>query len=280
MARHVGNVGGCDWGARLSLGIRGASDYEAGNGNLIEGSFKQRDIEFALGRDLSNGASLEFQYLRYELDDAEMHNQFFNIDEQRTDGFTLRYVNECANIADRVVLESWYNNTEVVGAGPGTPLQNFPPAPPGGAAQTIIDANLQNSDVSSLGYRAALTYGQDCDCVQTTIGTDMRYVKQNIIENTNFASAPNVGPPPVLPPGIGPAFDLPRSESINPGLFFQRKIDCCCSRFEYGGRFDYVGADPGAYRKGVVGPSQRQQRRRASPRRRTRLLPVLAVCDG
>ena len=239
-ARQVAQVGGQNWGARFNFGGRGGVDYESANGILIDANFQQRDIDFAFGYDLANGADLEIQYVRMDLDDVVLSNQLFDIDAMKTDGVSVRYTNQHSAIADQVMVESWYNRNDLAASGIAISERDL---------STERLSGHQFSYQASLGYRAALTYGNlDCDCRATTIGTDLRHSKHEIIESDKLETI--TGP---AAPVVNIDADLPDSHALNPGMFFQREVVGDWANYQVGGRLDYVLTEVGSYRTGTVG---------------------------
>ena len=57
--------GGDDyWGFRVGYGHRTGNDYRTGEGTEIPSSYNSRDVDVALGADLTSNSYLEFSYLR------------------------------------------------------------------------------------------------------------------------------------------------------------------------------------------------------------------------
>jgi hypothetical protein len=109
-------AGAQDWGMRAGYGHRTGNDYRTGDGFEIPSSYKSRDLDLALGADLSGDKSVEFQYLRLDQTDVEFPGYAFDIDYLVTDGFELQYVATDSVLADRLAVEAWYNRTRFDGS--------------------------------------------------------------------------------------------------------------------------------------------------------------------
>ena len=245
--------GGKNWGFRLGYGDRSGSDYRTGLGSgpfqlaEIPTSYHSRDWDFALGYDLSPYQHVDFTYLRLDQTDVEFPGQIFDFDYLVTDAFEIEYVNECPRVSDLVELKGWYNRTRFDGSAQNAGKRRQIPL------LDIIDVgaftgplNLSTDvDASSAGYSFSATWGHP-ECTQVIVGTDLRYLKQELNEFTDTLGAD----PANLFPQNNP---IPRSYSSNPGVFVELNVPLTC-RWDVraGGRGDWVFMN--AVRSLDVGP--------------------------
>ncbi|TVS10480.1 MAG: TonB-dependent receptor [Planctomycetaceae bacterium] len=219
--------GAADWGFRAGYGHRTGNDYTTGGGLQIPSSYNSRDVDLALGKDLSCDSRIEFHGLRLDQTNVELPGQAFDIDWLKTDGYEAKYVLEDQPAFDRLDINVWYNRTRLDGSAqrPGK-RQQFP-------FYEFLDF-IGNTDVRSVstGYSAVAAWG-DADDAQLRIGTDLRYLRQQLNEITSsdeFDWADANSP-------------IPDSDLVNPGLF----VDCRLAVGERwtlgaGARVDYAGA--------------------------------------
>ena len=233
--------GGPNWGFRIGYGDRLGSDYRTGQGSgpfqldEMPSSYHSRDWDLALGYDLSPYQHVDFSYLRLDQTDVEFPGQIFDFDFLVTDAFDIEYVNECPCVGDRVVLEGWYNRTRFEGNAQNAGKRRQIPL------LDIIDVGFftgpltlfTDVDASSAGYSFSATWGQP-ECTQLTLGTDLRYLKQELNEFTDTLGAA----PPNFFPQNNP---IPRSYSANPGVFVELNVPMTCQwDVRAGGRGDWV----------------------------------------
>jgi len=219
--------GGDDvWGFRVGYGHRTGSDYRSGDGDQIPSSYKSRDIDLALGAQLTEDASINGQALRLDQTDVELAGQAFDIDWLVTDGYQIAYELNAPAWADRVVLDSWYNRTRFEG-GADRPSKRaqFP------FYEIIGFQGTTDVDSMSAGYRLLSSWdGVNGERLQA--GPDLRYVKQELNEIT---SGDNVFA------WIDQNSPIPRSYWSNPGLLIQYDSGVGEGiRFGAGGRIDYL----------------------------------------
>lgn len=201
-------AGDSDWGFRASEGIRSGSDYFAGTGDEIPSSYKMRDLDTAVGMDLTPNSHLEFGYLRLDETDTEYPGQVFDIDFLVTDGFNLRYVVEDQPWFDRFTVDTWYNRTRFEGNAQGAAKRRQLPE----LNRPLNFIGFTDVDEMSTGFRAATTWGLP-DEPQLTFGVDLRYLGTEINERDAadaelfFNPFGNLG--------------IPESHSSNPGLFLE-----------------------------------------------------------
>jgi len=224
--------GSQDYGYRIGYGHGVGIDYETGNGGRIPSSYNTRNFDAAFGFDLDPESSLEFVYLRQEQSGVELPNNVYDLRFLETDAFEVEYTKRDGIISDLFTLEGWYNQTRFDGnnLGPGKrahmPLLN--------AINWTGNVQAQNM---STGFTSALTWGQADGC-HLTLGTDLRYLKQNIdqIERADAFGAAAGNPLENYP--------VPRARSVNPGLFLNWKKHASSRLTLNGGaRVDWVRTD-------------------------------------
>ncbi len=248
--------GGEDYGYRVSYGHRTGNDYRDGSGFRLPTSYNSRDLDVALGYDLNDYSSVEFNYLRLDQTGVEFPGLVFDINALVTDGFEVRYTNEAPPIFDLVTVDGWYNRTRFNGdtsrAGKTRqiPTVNFNhdlvPAP--GVVPTMPGQFLlTNVDGMSAGYRIAGTWGDPAG-EQTTIGTDLIRLGTQLNDISPAHTLVIPPPLPFLPPIIIPVptrnFPIPRSRSLDVGLFADhtRPVNDQLT-INMGARVDLVAAD-------------------------------------
>lgn len=197
--------GSNDWGFRAAYGHRTGNDYTSGSGIGVPSSYNSRDANVALGGDLSDSQSVEFNYLRLDQTDVELPGQAFDIDFLVTDGYDVVYVAEDQEWFDRQELQVWYNRTRFEGSAQNAgKRRQFP-------YYNYVNF-VGNTDVDSMstGARLATTWG-DADCEQVTAGVDLRYLKQELNEITSGRVGFNFWRDANSP--------IPESYEVNPGLY-------------------------------------------------------------
>lgn len=200
-----------DWGYRLSYGHRTGNDYQTGAGTSIPSSYNSRDINLAIGMDLTDEQRVEFNYLRLDQTDVEFPGLVFDTRFLVTDGFEIKYFNEDPWLADFHTSEVWYNRTRFEGDTFGAAknqqipqLREFLFSFDGVSGTGITDG-----DGSSFGYRTEHIFG-DVGVNHIAFGTDMIYLKQGINDiEDQFDPADN-------------NFPLLPSESIDLGLYVEQ----------------------------------------------------------
>jgi len=222
--------GGEDWGIRSAYGHRTGNDYSAGDGTEIPASYNSRDFNVAIGRDLSEDQHVEFHYLRLDQTNVELPGQAYDIDFLVTDGFEVDYVDEYGLWYDRFELDTWFNRTRLNGSSQREgKRRQFP------FYDVVSFAGFTDVDSTSTGARLAWSWG-DSDAAMLTVGTDVRYVQQELNENNTITFPPIVRPNTNSP--------IPKSDIANPGLF----VECDVSslerlRLNAGARVDFASAD-------------------------------------
>ena len=201
--------GGDDlWGFRVGYGHRTGNDYRTGTGAEIPSSYNSRDWDVALGRELTEDSRLEFNYLRLDQTNVEFPGQAFDIDFLVTDGYEVEYTWEDQVYFDRLTVDAWYNRTRFEGSAqrPGKRSQ-FP------FYDDIQFVGFTDVDSLSTGFRSDLTWGDDDD-EQLKVGTDLRYIKQELNEISSGRTSP-------LTSWTNANSPIPDSYSANPGLFIE-----------------------------------------------------------
>lgn len=220
-----------DWGYRLGYTHRTGNDYRTGGDNPeeIAASFNSRAFDLALGKDLSHDQHLEFHLLRLDQTNVELPGQAFDIDSLVTNGFEAEYLVEDSHVFDQSSFSVWYNDTKFSGSAQGS-----------GKRRVIqyLDAlsyvGFTNVRGMSTGYRyeGLLEVGE---LGAWSVGTDFRFLRQQLNEFSQGQNGVNAfqGNSPV-----------PRSVSINPGLFSQYALGSLESvRLTIGGRLDLVATE-------------------------------------
>lgn len=244
-----------NWGFRVGYGHRGGSDYESGDGLQIPASYKWRDVDVAFGYDPTPTQHLDVHYLRLDQTDVELPGQFFDIDYLVTDAVEVHWVDEDPGFSDFLALEVWYNRTKFEGDSQRPAKRRQIPT-----LNNLDFFNTTAVDLMSTGDTVTSTWGE-VDDPQLTVGTDLRFLKQEIQELNQFrargfdqaiaaldptfnaTTVPALLPIPTggtiaagLPgalrlkfnsdlifPFFRPSVDkfVPRSHSSNPGLFVE-----------------------------------------------------------
>ena len=228
--------GSQNWGFRTGYGHRTGNDYVSGDGTGIPSSYKSRDLDIALGADLTRNSSVEFSALRLDQTDVEYPGQAFDMDYLVTDGYDLEYELRDQTHFDRLVVDTWFNRTRFEGNAqrPGKRAQ-FP------MFDYIHYQGVTDVDSTSTGFSTAATWGED-GCPQLTAGADLRYIKQELNEISSGRIGFNVFQDANSP--------VPKSRSTNPGLFVEH-VNPLTDRFEIvcGARVDWTTTnvidDPG-----------------------------------
>lgn len=215
-----------DWGYRLGYSHRTGNDYRTGGNqpDEIAASFNSRSFDLALGRDLSSDRHLEFHVLRLDQTNVELPGQAFDIDALVTNGFEAEYINEDSEIFDQESVAVWYNDTNFQGNSQGSGKRRI---------LTFLDDVSYVGFTSVRGFSTGYRYEgrvQLDHLGEFLLGTDFRLIRQQLDE---FSQGQ-----------IGIAtFDgnspIPRSESINPGLFAEYTAGSLDEwRLKVGGRLD------------------------------------------
>lgn len=239
--------GGQDYGFRFSFGQKVGSDYLSGNETSIPASYNVRDVDLAVGFDLSEAVKIEIEYLTQDMTNTEFAGLVFDADFRKTDALFARVtVDEPGSI--HWLFETWFNRTSFQGDNLNPSKQYFyrnnpffngsnPPNPyPHVSFVGFTDARTTNT-----GFRLAPTWGEPGE-VQVTAGIDFRYVAQqlnefDLFENKDLQNSPT---------GYD-NYPIPPSTSYDPGIYFELKapID---EQFTVttGARIDMITSDANA----------------------------------
>ncbi len=202
--------GGPDSGYLLSYGHQTGNDYDTGlDGFSIPSSYKSRDIFGAIGFDISDTESIEFNLIRLDQTDVEFPGLVFDLDYLITDGYELTYTNSAPIFADHFEAEVWYNRTRFEGdtLRDGKNVQ-IPDLRLSLESPTGIDGfGITDGDALSFGYRLISTY-ETCRG-NVAIGTDLNILNQELNDIEPFAPADDNN------------FPIPRSNSVDVGVFIE-----------------------------------------------------------
>ena len=106
-----------DWGLHVSYGHGTGNDYMSGAPDVqIPASYNSRELYLVAGRDLGDGSTLEFNYLRLDQTGVEFPGQAFDIDYLVTNAYEVMYRSDATGMADRLEFETWYNETRFAGS--------------------------------------------------------------------------------------------------------------------------------------------------------------------
>ena len=220
-----------DWGFRLGYGHKTGSDYQSGDGTDIPSSYKSRDVDFALGYDLSEDSSIELHYLRLDQTDVEFPGQLFDMDFLKTDGVEATYELRNQEYVDRLVIDTWYNQTRFKGNAQSPAKRTQFPGLFGqiGGFRASTDV-----DTASAGYRILGSWDLSQQ-TRLTAGTDLRLIQQSLDEFASGVKGFNFFDQVNSP--------IPNSQSVNPGLLAELRHDVD-ERLSLtaGTRIDYVDA--------------------------------------
>ncbi|MDA1013286.1 MAG: TonB-dependent receptor [Planctomycetota bacterium] len=224
-----------DYGYRVGYGMRSGVDYQTGAGVDMPASYKSGDLDFAFGFDLDERRSLELSYMRLDQNDVQLANQINILDYLETDAFEVTYTERDSDIADLITVEGWYNTTTVVGnAQDGGKREQIPML-----SRTNFNNNFDGWN-GSAGVSASLTW--DIDLGKLTAGADLRYLKQEYNELLvwDLIAAPRSN------------FQIPKSYSANPGVFFELESEVDNDlTVTTGGRLDWVNMNAETDTKGA-----------------------------
>lgn len=238
--------GASDWGFRAGYGQRTGNDYTTGGGLEIPSSYNSREVDLALGKDLSDDSRIEFHGLRLDQTNVELPGQAFDLDWLGTDGYDIEYVLEDQFYFDRLEVNAWYNRTRLDGSAQRSgKRRQFP------FYDFIEFVGVTDVDALSTGYSVAAAWGE-ADSGQIRAGTDLRYLRQELNEITSG----RIRPFTIWKDANSP---IPDSDIANPGLFADCRLPLG-ERWEItaGARADYAAAsllaDPADL--SALGPAQ------------------------
>ncbi len=225
--------GGEDWGVRLGYGYRAGDDYHDGQGNRIPSGYQSGVLDLAVGIDPTPDSRLEVNYFRLDQNDVEFSGQIFDIDSLRTDAVDVRYSMFDGDWYDLAEVNVWLNDTAFNGDAQNPDKRRQIPALDRPQYVGFTDVNLLNT-----GYRGLLEWGES-GSAKATVGTDLRFIRQDLDEISTFNTF-----------GIGGVrrvtrnSPLPKSYTIDPGLFAETEMPLTEQvRFRFGGRAGIAATD-------------------------------------
>lgn len=221
-----------DWGVRTSYGHRTGTDYVSGDGTQFGSSYKSRDFDVALGKDLDDDRTIEFNYLRLDQTNVEFPGYAFDMDYLVTDGLDIDFVANHGDWYDQLIIETWYNRTRFAGnAQSRSKRRTFP------FLDVIQYVGLTNVDSMSTGFSTRANWGSVDDKLWTA-GIDLRFIKQELNE---ISSGIELGLPISFSDRNSP---IPRSFIVNPGLFVEHTMEIGCdTEVAFGARVDLATSD-------------------------------------
>lgn len=225
--------GASDWGFRFGYGQRVGSDYVTGAGTEMPSGYQSRDMDLALGKDLSPDAHIEYTGLRLDQTNVEFPGMAFDINALVADGHEIHYILENQDCFDRLAVDVWYNDTRFNGdAQRPNKRRQFP------YFNEIHYRGFTNVDMTSVGFRTAMTWGQQ-DSPHLTAGVDLRNVVQGLDEISSGRIP--LSPTPIVFNNVNSP--LPLSQQADPGLFAEAVIPLSERlSIRSGVRFDVVEA--------------------------------------
>ena len=231
--RQVALGGASNYGYRFSYGNRTGNDYEDGAGTDFISSYTSKDFDFAFGYDITPYRHLEFNYVRLDQYDVEVPTQLLDLEFLKTDGFDVSYVMEDSPYFDRFTVEGWYNQTN---------SRSNANSPAKRALKLVLDDATLNIDGEAENMSTGFsTYGDwEADGAITTVGVDMRYLRQEVNQLSNVLglSFPGLFGNNATPEVNGP---LPKAYTANPGIFIEQLREVNASlNVNAGARFDIV----------------------------------------
>lgn len=210
--------GDADYGYRVGYGIRTGEDYETGDGVKLPSSYKSGNLDVAVGFDLDDRRSLEFNYMRLDQRDVQLPNQVSVINDLQTDSWELIYKVTDLDNADVFTAETWYNTTTIQGDSQDSGKRAQIPLLDETAFMNSIDGWN-----ASTGFNLAWTW-YDGDGGDLTVGVDMRYLQHEYNERTQwgrFEGDAWVLGDPLVSGFQNSNFPLPPAMSSNPGLYLE-----------------------------------------------------------
>ncbi|MEZ6106108.1 MAG: TonB-dependent receptor [Pirellulaceae bacterium] len=228
--RQTALGGNDDWGYRISYGNRTGNDYQTGLGTDIPASYRSQDWNVALGWDVTDDSSLEFNYLRLDQTDVEFPGLVFDLNYLVTDGYELKYLHRAPGYADEFNAEVWYNRTRFEGDTLGEAKNRQLPQ----LATTLFSPSgfdgfaITDGDGSSFGYRAESIFGNS-GVDHFALGTDLTILRQGLNDIE-----------PLLPSNDN-NFPLPHSQSVDVGFYAERIMPMSdWWDVNVGGRIDFI----------------------------------------
>ena len=225
--------GDTNWGYRLGYSIDVGNDYETGAGTHIPSSFNSQYVYGGVGFDLSPDSRLEIKGMYVLQQHVELPGLVTDIDRLQTNAFTVRYILDHQEYFDQFASEAWYNYTHFRGSSLNASKWGQIPFLSPNFNVIITDAGLM-----STGFREEVTWGH-IKGPQLTAGIDLRYLSQRLNEFDDGVVQDG------LPPdGTFTNFPVPRSHSVNPGLYMDTVLPVTdCLQLKSGARIDVVQTD-------------------------------------
>jgi iron complex outermembrane recepter protein len=225
--------GGEDWGVRLGYGYRAGDDYHDGQGNRIPSGYQSGVLDLAVGIDPTQDSRLEVNYFRLDQNDVEFSGQIFDIDSLRTDAVDIRYSMFEGDWYDLAEVNVWLNDTAFNGDAQNPDKRRQIPALNRPQYVGFTDVNLINT-----GYRGLLTWGET-GAAKATVGTDLRFIRQDLDEISTFNTFTIGGVRRVTRNS-----PLPKSYSVDPGLFAETEVPLTDEvQLRFGGRAGIAATD-------------------------------------
>lgn len=222
---------GADWGFYASSGLRTGNDYQPGGDSIdfrVPASYRKWDGYLALSLDMTERSRFEVNYLRTELNNAELPGVVYDINYAENEQFNVRYViQDDPEGPEQFVLQYWYNRSPFHGdstrqakqttfLGPFVRSNFFGNATDNAVLgfpffdESFDVANVFiNGALQSTGVRALTTWGE-ADSVQLTAGVDYRRVRQQYSEVDLDFNGDNA---------FGGVFGIPLSSQEDYGVF-------------------------------------------------------------
>ncbi len=245
--QNTASGGGENYGYIGAYGLRGGSDYMAGNGQKIPSSYHNQNALLQYGFDTDNGR-VETRYNRYDMWNTEFALQFFDVSSLRTDSFNLNYAGMDAVSGADQIAQVWYNQNKFRGNNLGADKNEIRTRVVDGLnadfGSSLTSQDFQgyvNGGLVSTGARAVRTYGEETGDY-ARVGADFRYITQSTAERFTFEQDnTNPLPPEVLSFGT----NQPHSALTDPGLFAEWGTPWTSFfKTAIGGRIDYVNTHP------------------------------------
>ena len=216
--------GGPDYGFRFSVGQKTGNDYRSGDNTSIPASYNVRDIDLAVGFDLSPLAKLELEYLTQDMTNTEFAGLIFDARFRKTDALSVRLTIDDLE-GPNWLVEAWFNRTSYSGDNLNPSKQFFyrntypfnSPIPFPNPYPHVSFTGFTTGETTNAGFRLAPTWGKK-DEVQITAGIDFHYVAQQIDEVDKFED-PSIG----ITPGKFDSFPVPPAKSYDPGVYWEMK---------------------------------------------------------
>ncbi len=208
-------MGGSDYSAYASYGLRTGNDYRTGgsHGVRVPSSYNKQDLLVAFSRDLSSESRLDFNYLRTEINNLELPGVVYDINNSVNNQFNVKYVVQPDRQGpEAFAIQGWYHDTGYQGDAASRAKQDsffhdfITVTEPTDLPVNTISAGRS----TSMGTRTHATFG-DTDQPQLTVGADWRRSTTQYSESDFLADG-------TLMYGE-PLFGIPTSSQNDIGLF-------------------------------------------------------------